>query len=163
MRALLVLTLLTFSALAQSGSTRLSVTVTDECARTGLSHTITWASEGTPASEGERPVITGTTRFRYLLRASPQTGGAEIRFQFGPEFSGAGAVFSYNTSVTAGVGSALSGRDQQAGQPAVAARFGGNAHTARSGDSGVIDWSWRGPAGSARQAPSAPILSITWR
>jgi len=154
MRALLAVSILAVCAFGQLRRTDLTLAVTAECALTNV------ASTSTSSSEGAQSVVTGITRFTYLLRTSKPEGAAEIRFQFLPAPAAPGAVLTYTTTLT-GPGNHLSGNNLQPSSPAVAAIFGSNAHTTSMGESGTIEWTWRGPSPALPSAPGAPTLSIS--
>lgn len=150
MRALLAITFLAVSALGQTRSTKLRFVVSPACALTNI--VTTTAS----TTEGAQSVITGTTRFTYLLRTGNLDGAAEIRLEFAPVPD---ATLSYTTTLMKS-GNSLSTNALTISKPAVVATFGSNAHTTRTGESGAIEWSLRAPLASA---PTHPTLSITCR
>jgi len=150
MRALLVVSLLTLSAAGQVRRTNLTVAVSPACTLTDVSTSVTASNQGATSQ------ITGVTRFRYLLRTGKDTGAAEIRLQFADP----SALVSFTTNL-GGAGTSLSVKNIEASYPLVAATFGSNAHTTRSGENGAIEWTWRGPASLLPSIPPTPTLTIS--
>lgn len=156
MRALLLVSLITLSAAGQARRTHLAAVVTPACTLTEVSTAVTASNQGSLSQ------ITGVTRFRYLLRTGKDAGAAEIRFQFSPLPPDRSALLSFATNL-GGVGTSLSGTNMQVASPLLAATFGTNAHTTKTGESGLIEWTWRGLASAILQNPPTPSLTISCR
>jgi hypothetical protein len=153
MRVLMAISVFAFVVSAQTNRTTLSLAISAGCALRDVSTTYT------SSTEASNPVITGTTRFTYLLRTSKQGGAAEILLQFPQSPSAPGAALTYHTTLT-GAGIPLSGNHLSPSSAVPIAQFSTNLHSTRIGDSGTIEWEWRAPSAT----PSAPpTLSITCR
>jgi hypothetical protein len=145
-------------ALAQVAAQRneLVLRVEPACALTEVS---TAVSGRVP--DGAYILITGSTRFSYLLRTSRQVGAAEIVQIFDPPPGGGPAVISYTVSLLPNAIARNNGTTTP-GVSAPVASFGANAHTSRAGAQGQIVWTWRGPNTAVVESPS-PKLSIFCR
>jgi len=114
----------------QSGQSTLQLRVPPECSITGSTSTLSGPADG--------GALMGATTFSYKLRTSSE-GGASIQLKLAQP----GAQFSYVVRLPGAAESSGSQTIPKSSTITVA-QFGPNAHSAKQGDTGTMNWSLKG-------------------
>jgi hypothetical protein len=130
-----------------TGTTKLSVTVSNEASITITTGTTTLTATGTTFNP-----YTGTTNFTYKIRTTQTTGSGSIVLQVTQDFSPAGGpsvgtppsagdALTYTCSTASGTPCSSAQTASTTAQTGVAT-FGADAHSvSTSGDAGSVTWS----------------------